>query len=124
MRGSDAEVARDRQLRAAAHRIAVERGDDGKRELANLFERGLRVARHFRGAVERRDRCELAQIAARREALVTRASQNGNAQIEIVTMRCEHLGERSKDLGAERVALVGAVDGDAQDAAARFDLQV
>src|SRR5580704_3017929 len=83
MRGGDPEVTGYRQLGAATHRVAVERGNHRKRKPADLLERGFRIARHFPRAINGGYRTQFAKVSARREALIAGAAQNDDPQILI-----------------------------------------
>jgi hypothetical protein len=111
--GRHANVAGERQLAAAAQREAVDHRDRRERTLGDHIEQARRV--HRRALLERGAVGELADVRARDERPVARAREDHDARLG----RDRDVGERGLDVrahaGAERVALLGSVDGERGD---------
>ena len=116
----DAHVGGHRQLETATDHCAVERGDDRQAAELHLLEGGvpvLRVAHHL----ERLALAVFGEIQPGREVLATTAQHHhAGALRRGVEQRIQALDQRVVD----GVALVGAVDGDVQQAVVEFQREV
>ena len=125
MRRGDAKIARDRKLRATAHRIAVERGNYRKGEVANLLERGLHLARHCRGTLEGRVDAKV-HGDPRRPRNIGHRTRAAWLPSDADRSRCRANRRLtpSRKLATQCIALGGTVDGDAQHVAFGDNLQI
>ena len=123
LRGGDAKVARERQAPAAAHRVAIDRGDGG---LLEVLEQRVRRARRGGGtATCARGRAGGAPPASRpwrarrrpRRRRRRRAGHDDDASRRVVAQLGEGRAQLGEHLVAQRVAAIGPVERDGGDGA-------
>ena len=106
--GRDAEAAGHRELEASAVGVAVDGGDRRHRKALEALQDRLSTARVL-AALDGRQLRELADVGARDERLLARARDDETPQVAVIGGVRERAIEGRKDVGVQRVQLLGAV---------------
>src|SRR6476646_8958608 len=104
MRGHQANVASDGELRSSAERVAVQSRDHGQREATNLIERGVGFIGELPGRLDLANRFDFPQVATRSKAFGPDGRDKTKSQLLAVSV---------DDRPAKWITLLRTVDCDA-----------
>lgn len=106
----NANVARNRKLRAAAKRIAVECRDDGNREVADAIEDSPCLSRECIDGVGAGQRLQLTEVAACGKCPIAARGQDDQGQTRVCAGRLKGLLQGLQRVGAQGIAFLRPVD--------------
>ena len=121
MRGHQANVASNRELRSSAERIAVQRRDHRQREATNLIEGCIGFIGELSGRLDLANRFDFAQVAARSEAPGADGRDNTKSQLLAVSVDAKCFADGRKDRPTKWITLLRTVDCDAQHVIIQLD---
>jgi len=116
-------VAGERQLAAAAERVAVDRGDHRLERALELQHHSLAKARDLLGG-GRAEHRQLVDVGARDEALVPATGDDQRAQLGIRVKLASEIVDLGQRLAVERVEHGGPVDAQHRDRTDALDLEI